>query len=165
MGTWPIKSNEIGSLDLLEKLGQINSLLNLKLDGYILRADHGEGQYKGKRNWEVKKDQKLPKTLLVVAQWLRIYLPMQGTWVWFLLQKIPHAIGQLGPCTATTSPCMPRAHALQQEKPPLWKAHTLQQRVALAHSEYRKPLCSNRDPMQPKINNLLKKLNPRSGHT
>ena len=78
---------KIGSLDLLEKLGQINSLLNLKLDGYIVGADHGEGQYREKRNWEVKKDQKLLKTLLVVVQWLRIYLPMQGTWVWFLFQE------------------------------------------------------------------------------
>ena len=59
----------------------------LKAGWGILGADHGEGQYRGKRNWEVQKDQKLLRTLLVVVQWLRIYLPMQGTWVWFLLQE------------------------------------------------------------------------------
>ena len=35
---------------MLEKTGQINSLLKLKLDEYILGADHREGQYRGKRN-------------------------------------------------------------------------------------------------------------------
>ena len=36
---------------------------------------------------------------------------------------------------------MPRARALQQEKPLQWEAHTLQRRVAPAHS--------NKDPTQP----------------
>ena len=54
----------------------------------------------------------------------------------------------LGPHTATTEACMlqgphattteahiPRAHALQQEKPPQWETHKPQQRVA--------PVCRN----------------------
>ena len=34
----------------------------------------------------------------------------------------------------TTEAHMPRAHALQQEKPPQWEAHALQRRVASARS-------------------------------
>ena len=36
-----------------------------------------------------------------VAQWLRICLPMRGTWVQALVWKIPHAGEQLCPCTTT----------------------------------------------------------------
>ena len=32
-------------------------------------------------------------------------------------RKIPHAVGQLNLCAATTEACSPRARALQQEKP------------------------------------------------
>ena len=43
----------------------------------------------------------------LVAQWLRLRLPMQGTQVnpWF--GKIARAKGQLSPCTTTTEACMP----------------------------------------------------------
>ena len=40
----------------------------------------------------------------LVAQWLRICLPMQGTWVQSLVGKIPHATEQLSPCATTTEP-------------------------------------------------------------
>ena len=33
----------------------------------------------------------------LVVQWLRICLPVQGTWVWSLVWKIPHAAEQLSP--------------------------------------------------------------------
>ena len=36
-------------------------------------------------------------------------------------------------CTMTNEARMPRARALQQEKPPQWEARALQQRVAPAH--------------------------------
>ena len=42
----------------------------------------------------------------LVAQWLRIRLPMQGTRVQALVQKIPHAMEQLGPCATTTEPAL-----------------------------------------------------------
>ena len=45
----------------------------------------------------------LPGTSLV-AQWLRILLPMQGTQVRALVRKISHAAEQLSPCTTTTEP-------------------------------------------------------------
>ena len=40
--------------------------------------------------------------------------------------KIPHAAEQLSLCTTTTEPMYPRAHALQQEKPPQWAAQASQ---------------------------------------
>ena len=41
------------------------------------------------------------KTSLVI-QWLKILLPMQGTWVWSWSGKIPHDKGQLNPHATTT---------------------------------------------------------------
>ena len=44
----------------------------------------------------------ISRTSLMI-QWLRICLPMQGTWVQSLVQEypmhVPHAVGQLNPCT------------------------------------------------------------------
>ena len=62
----------------------------------------------------------------LVAQWLRICLPMQGTRVWSLVREDPtccratkpRVLQLLSLCAATTEACVPRAHALQQEKPP-----------------------------------------------
>ena len=39
----------------------------------------------------------------------------------------------LSPRAITTEACVPRAHALQQEKPLQWEARAPQQRVAPAH--------------------------------
>ena len=50
----------------------------------------------------------------------------------------------------TTEACVPRAHALQQEKLRQWEAHAPQQRVAPARLNQRKPARSNENPMQPK---------------
>ena len=49
-----------------------------------------------------------------------------GTCVQSLVQKFPHASGQLGPRTTTTEPTCPKTHALQQEKPPKSEAHAPQ---------------------------------------
>ena len=80
----------------------------------------------------------------LVEQWLRIHLPMQGTRVRALVGKIPRAAEQLSPCATTTEPALyspwgtttearvPRARALQQEKPQQWEAHAPQWRVAPA---------------------------------
>ena len=38
------------------------------------------------------------------------------------LERSHIATEQLSPCTTTTEARLPRAHALQQEKPPQWKA-------------------------------------------
>ena len=42
----------------------------------------------------------------LVVQWLRIRLPMQGTWVRSLVREIPHAVEQLSPCATTTEPAL-----------------------------------------------------------
>ena len=99
----------------------------------------------------------------LVAQWLRIRLPMQGTRVRAPVQEDPTCRGATTPvrhnyraCAlepashnywarapqllkACTPACRnywartPRARALQQEKPPQWEVHTPQRRVPPAH--------------------------------
>ena len=60
----------------------------------------------------------------LVVQWLRTYLPVQGTQVQSLVQEdCTHTTGQLSLCAMTTEPVYPRAHALQQERPLQWEAH------------------------------------------
>ena len=76
----------------------------------------------------------------LVAQWLRISLPMQGTWVWALVWEDSHmpqsswarAPQLLSPHPTTAEAHAPRARAPQQEKPPQWEAHAPQRRVAPA---------------------------------
>ena len=68
----------------------------------------------------------------LVVQWLRIRLPMQGTWVWALVREDPPRRGATKPVCHNYWARMPRAHALQQEKPPQWEACGPQQRVAFA---------------------------------
>ena len=113
----------------------------------------------------------------LVAQWLRIHLPMHGTWVralawedptchratkpmhhnyWATTQLSPRALEPVShnywACVPQLlKPACPRARALQQEKPPQWEARTQQQRVAHARRNQRKPAHSNGDPTQPKI--------------
>ena len=80
----------------------------------------------------------------LVAQWLRIRLPMQGTRVRALVQEEPTCRRATKPGRRNYWACAlesashnysslhSRAHALQQEKPPQWEARTPQQRVAPA---------------------------------
>ena len=100
----------------------------------------------------------------LVAQWLRIRLPIQGTWVRALVWEDPTCRGgtklmrhNYWACALELAShnywaCAPRACAPQQEKPPQWEVHALQWRVAPARCNKRKPVHSNEDPMQPKIN-------------
>ena len=76
-----------------------------------------------------------------VAQWKRIHLPAQETWVQSLIQEDPTCYRTslcttttepvlLSPCSATTElpcrqllrPACPRTHAPEQEKLPQWEA-------------------------------------------
>ena len=81
----------------------------------------------------------------LVAQWLRIRLPVQETQVRALVWEDPTCHGATKPVrhnywacepqllslrATTTEAHMPRAHALQQEKPPQWEACTPRWRVA-----------------------------------
>ena len=112
-----------------------------------------------------------------MARWLRIHLPLQGTWVRSLVREDPTCCGATKPvshndwaCTlepvshnywsprATTIEAhVPRARAPQQEKPLQWQARAPQWRVAPARCNKRKPARSNEDPMQPKIKLKKKK--------
>ena len=90
----------------------------------------------------------------LVAQWLRIRLPVQGTRVWVLLWEDPTCRGGTKPVRHNYWACALEpashnywAHVLQllksvrlepvlcSEKPPRWEARALQQRVA--------PVCHN----------------------
>ena len=82
----------------------------------------------------------------LVAQWLRIHLPVQGTWVWVLVREDLTCRGATEPvrhyywaCTlepmshnywsphaTTTEARAPRTCAPQQEKLPQWEAHAPQ---------------------------------------
>ena len=54
----------------------------------------------------------------LMAQWVRVHLPMQATQVPSLVRKTPRGAQQLSPCVTTTEAQAPRALAPQQEKPP-----------------------------------------------
>ena len=98
-----------------------------------------------------------PWTSLVI-HCIGILLPMQGTRVQSLVLEdstCHRATKTLEPQllslrATTTEAGVPRACALQQEKPLQWKAHALQQRVVSALCNERKPMCSKEDPAQPK---------------
>ena len=68
----------------------------------------------------------------LVAQWLRIRLPMQETRVWALVLEDPTYRGATEPVRHSYWARVPRARALQQKKPPQWEACMLQRRVAPA---------------------------------
>ena len=114
----------------------------------------------------------------LVAQWYRIHLPMQETWIWSLIKEDP-------PCCAATKPvhhnccaCAlePGSHnywALklqllkserpQQEKPPQWEARAWQLESGPSSQQLEKSPCGHKDSAQPKINkcNFLKKVDKR----
>ena len=113
----------------------------------------------------------------LVAQWLGIHLPRQGTWVQALIWEDPTCCGATKPVHHNHWACaiQPASHnywacapqllksmclelvlCTQQEKPLQWEARAPQWRVAPAHRSWREPVCSNEDPMQPKINKLNK---------
>ena len=61
--------------------------------------------------------------------------------------KIPHALGQLSPCTTTTEPMSSRARA---QRSTAMRACALQWRGAPDLCNQRKATCSNKDTVQPK---------------
>ena len=62
----------------------------------------------------------------MMVQWLRICLPMKGTWDRFLVWEYSTCQGATQPvCHDHWSPCS-RAYALQQEKPLQWETHAPQ---------------------------------------
>ena len=70
--------------------------------------------------------------------WIRIHLPMQGTWIQSWPRKISQASEQRSPCTRAAEACA-RVCAPQQEKTLQREACILQGRVAPTHRSWRKP--------------------------
>ena len=93
----------------------------------------------------------------LVAQWLRICLPMQGTRVWDLVREDLTCRGATRPVSHSCWACVSRACAPQQERPRQWEACAPRWRVALACRNWREPSHRNEDPTQPKINKKTKK--------
>ena len=88
----------------------------------------------------------------LVAQWLRICLPIQGTWVRALVWEDPACRGATGPVSHNYWACASGASALQQERPRWWEARAPRWRVAPACRNWREPSHRNEDPTQAKIN-------------
>ena len=95
---------------------------------------------------------KSPHRASLVAQWLRICLPMQGTRVWALVREDPTCRGATRPVSHNNWACASGACAPQQERPRQWEASAPRWRVAPTCHNYRKPSHRNEDPTQPKIN-------------
>ena len=86
----------------------------------------------------------------LVAQWLRVRLPMQGTRVRALVWEDPTCRGATGPVSHSYWVCASGACAPQQERPRQWEARAPRWRVAPACRNWRKPSHRNEDPTQPK---------------
>ena len=81
----------------------------------------------------------------LVFQWLRIYLPMQGTWVWSLVQEDSTCCGATKPLyhnywTCTLLP------VLCNEKPPQWEAHAPQLESSPHSLQLEKPCVQQQRP-------------------
>ena len=74
----------------------------------------------------------------LVAQWLRVRLPMQGTRVRSLVREDLTCRGATKPASHNYWAHAPRGRALQQEKPPQWEAHAPQRRLKAAKKKKRK---------------------------
>ena len=106
---------------------KIASSVNIvgKMDSYMQKNQTGLPSHMHKINIGWIKD--LSVRASVVVQWLRIHLPMQGTWAQSLVGKIPHILGQQSLCATTTEPthlelmlCNKRSpHTTTREQPHL----------------------------------------------
>ena len=94
----------------------------------------------------------------LVISWLRVHLPVQGTWTRSLVREgstchratklVHHSYRACEPQLLKPIRC--RARALQQEKPPQREAHA-PRLVAPTRHNWRKTTCSNEDPAQPNM--------------
>ena len=91
----------------------------------------------------------------LVAQWLRIRLPMQGTRVRALVWEDPTCRGATRPVSHNYWTCASGACAPQQERPRQWEARAPRWRVAPACRNWRKPSLRNEDPTQQSINKSI----------
>ena len=82
----------------------------------------------------------------LLAQWIRICLPMQGTWVLSWFGKVPHATKQLSLCTTSAeaqvpySPCSTTREALAMRSPCIaMKSNTCSPQLEKAHTKQWRP--------------------------
>ena len=103
----------------------------------------------------------------LVAQRLRVCLPMQGTRVRALVWEDPTCRRATKPVSHDYWACASGACAPQRERPLQWEARAPRWRVAPTRRNWRKPSHRNEDPTQPKTNkiNLLKKKKEWSSDT
>ena len=85
----------------------------------------------------------------LVAQWLGVCLPMQGTWVLALVWEDPACHSATRPVSHNCWACTSGACAPQRERPRWWEARVPRWRVAPTCRNWRKPSCRNEDPTQP----------------
>ena len=120
----------------------------------------------------------------LVAQWYRICLTIWETWVRFLIQGDPACYGETRPshhsywaCALDPGSCnywahgpqllkptCPRAHTLQQEKPPQRKARKAQLECSPRSLQLERSPCSNEDPAQPKIKQINKTIKRKKSY-
>ena len=84
----------------------------------------------------------------LVAQWLGVCLPVQGTRVRALVWEDPTCRGAAGPVSHDYWACASGACAPQRERPQWWEARTPWWGVAPACHNWRKPSHRNEDPAQ-----------------
>ena len=82
---------------------------------------------------------KIKKRASLVAQWLRVCLPMQETRVRALVWEGPTCRGATGPVSNSCWACASGACAPQRERPQWWEARAPRWRVAPACHNWRKP--------------------------
>ena len=87
----------------------------------------------------------------LVAQWLRVCLPMQGTRVRVLVREDPTCRGATKPVRHNYWVCASGA-VLRHERPRQWEAHAPRWRVVPTRHNWRKPSHRNEEPTQSKIN-------------
>ena len=105
------------------KYGLYNSLRMVQREWFLLKDHYGKGDQKG-----------LSRASLV-AQWLRICLPIQGTRVRAKVWEDPTCRGATRPVSHNYWACASGACAPQQERPRQWEARAPRWRVA--------PTCHN----------------------
>lgn len=93
---------------------------------YLKTAYYGNFNYmisgKGKPSGDYIKKKKKSIADFLVVHWLRIHLPMQGTWIQFLLWEDSTYHGATKPVCPNCWAHTLEPFALWQEKPPQWGA-------------------------------------------
>ena len=116
---------------------------------WILFHTAMENSKMGKKNFLLSRSKTIHVGASLVVQWLGICLPMQGTWVWSLVQEDPTCHGATNLLYHNCWAC-----ALQQQKPLQWEACALPQSIACL-PQLEKACTQQWSPLQSKINKYI----------